>query len=172
MMRHIFLTGEKRIGKSTILQKALRTYEKSVGGFYTVRTNELLGNHYSVHLLRAGEAPNITEENFLFLCGEKDEMVEKRFDRIGCQALKDAKSCSLIVMDELGPHEEKAEKFVAAVNELLNGEVPILGVLQKTAGCCWPQIAAHPAVNILEITIDNRNDPQILKEIRTIMGKH
>lgn len=36
---------------------------------------------------------------FWFLCGEKDEMVEKRFDRIGCQALKDAKSCSLIVMD-------------------------------------------------------------------------
>ena len=158
MVRHIFLTGEKQIGKSTILQKVLREYEKSVGGFYTVRTNEFLGNQYSVHLLKAGETSRITEENFLFLCGEKDDMVEKRFD--------------CIVMDELGPHEEKAEKFVAAVNELLNGEVPILGVLQKTAGCCWPQFAAHPAVKILEITKENRNDPQILEEIRTIMGKH
>lgn len=172
MVRHIFLTGEKQIGKSTILQKVLREYEKSVGGFYTVRTNEFLGNQYSVHLLKAGETSRITEENFLFLCGEKDDMVEKRFDWIGCQALEDAQHCSLIVMDELGPHEEKAEKFVAAVNELLNGEAPILGVLQKTAGCCWPQFAAHPAVKILEITKENRNDPQILEEIRTIMGKH
>ena len=53
MVRHIFLTGEKQIGKSTILQKVLREYEKSVGGFYTVRTNEFLGNQYSVHLLKA-----------------------------------------------------------------------------------------------------------------------
>lgn len=172
MIRHVFLTGEKQVGKSTLLQKILAQYDGTVGGFYTVRTNEFLGNRYSVHLIRAGENHKMTKENFLFLCGDRDAMVERRFDLLGCQALQDAKSCSLIVMDELGPHEERAEKFGEAVTELLDGDVPIIGVLQKTAGCCWSQIAAHPAVKIVEITKENRDTLQIAEEIRNIVGKH
>ena len=38
MTQHIFLTGKKRIGKSTLIQKILDDYKKTADGFLTVRT--------------------------------------------------------------------------------------------------------------------------------------
>ena len=40
MARHIFLTGKKQIGKSTLLQKILKNYQGTADGFLTVRTKE------------------------------------------------------------------------------------------------------------------------------------
>ena len=50
MARHIFLTGKKQIGKSTLLQKILKNYQGTADGFLTVRTKEYLGDQYSVHM--------------------------------------------------------------------------------------------------------------------------
>lgn len=37
MTQHIFLTGKKHIGKSTLIQKILDDYKKTADGFLTVR---------------------------------------------------------------------------------------------------------------------------------------
>ena len=49
MTQHIFLTGKKHIGKSTLIQKILDDYKKNADGFLTVRTKEYLKDQYSVH---------------------------------------------------------------------------------------------------------------------------
>ena len=41
MARHIFLTGKKQIGKSTLLQKILKNYQGTADGFLTVRTKDI-----------------------------------------------------------------------------------------------------------------------------------
>lgn len=41
MTQHIFLTGKKHIGKSTLIQKILDDYKKTADGFLTVRTKKL-----------------------------------------------------------------------------------------------------------------------------------
>ena len=60
MTQHIFLTGKKHIGKSTLIQKILDDYKKTADGFLTVRTKDYLKNQYSVHMyhLKEKEFPN------------------------------------------------------------------------------------------------------------------
>ena len=53
MARHVFLTGEKQIGKSTLLKKVLDNYAGEISGFFTVRTKAFLQKGYSVHLFCA-----------------------------------------------------------------------------------------------------------------------
>ena len=107
-----------------------------------------------MYLLRAdaGKAPDA--ENFLFRCGCGGD--PGRFDALGCAALADTEGRSLLVMDELGPHEAQAVRFQAAVFRALEGKIPILGVLQQADSDFLRRIAGHPRVTVLTVTEDNR----------------
>ena len=154
--RHLFLTGEKGVGKSTLLKKLLERREERVGGFLTVKSAAVFSGRVSLHLLSlvGGEVP--TEENFLCFCPpDGDAAAAKRFDRLGCAAL--ARGGELLVMDELGPAEARAEAFQSAVKEALDGSVPILGVLQKADSLLYRLVSSHPNVRLVEVTKKNRD---------------
>ena len=72
MARHIFLTGPKQVGKTTLLRAALADFPGSVGGFCTLRTRAYLGDAWSVHLLRPGRGEAPGPQNLLFVCGAAD----------------------------------------------------------------------------------------------------
>lgn len=155
MARHIFLTGDKRVGKSTLIQNYLKTFSGKVGGFRTLRTDAVYGD-FAVHLVRPGE--QASEGNLLFLCMHKgDPAAIPRFEKLGCAALEDAGSCDLILMDELGPAEGKAEQFKQAVLAALDGNVPIIGVIQKAESEFLDLIRNHRNVDIVEVTLENRD---------------
>lgn len=169
MAKHLFLTGEKGVGKSTLLQKALEGYQGRVGGFRTIRTDAFLSGSWSVHLFGPGEEPVPSADNLLFVCGGPQGDTPGRFDRLGCRALERSAGCSLLVLDELGPHEARARAFRRAVLALLDGDTPILGVLQAPAAAFWPEILRHPDVALLEVTRQNRDGGEVLEQIlRTI----
>ena len=165
MAQHLFLTGEKHIGKSTLLRKVLADYEGTVDGFLTIRTKEYLGDHYSVHMchLKENETPN--EQNLLFLCGKADKNTTDIFNRLGCNVLSKCSDCSLIIMDELGPHEADAVQFCEMVLQLLDGSTPILGILQQPAESSWPEIVNHPKVEVIALSKDNREDTSLIEHI-------
>ena len=77
---HLFLTGEKGVGKSTLARHLLAGHTPC--GFRTVRVTGVM-DRPSVHLLPAvgGEA---TADNLLFYCGKYDSA---RFDTLGTAAL-------------------------------------------------------------------------------------
>lgn len=156
MARHIFLTGEKRVGKSTLIRNYLDRFEGKAGGFRTVRTDAVYEGRFSVHLVRPGHEP--AADNLLFMCPPplEDETVAARFEEMGCAALESSGDCDLILMDELGPTEVKAEKFQQAVLAALEGTVPVIGVLQKAESEFLEKIAAHPNVDVIEVTPENR----------------
>ena len=143
------------MGKSTLIQNYLKTFRGKVGGFRTLRTDAVHGD-FSVHLVRPGENPS--EENRLFMCMHKsDPAALPRFDALGCAALEDAGSCDLILMDELGPAEGKAEAFKQAVLDALDGNIPIIGVIQKAESEFLNAIRNHRNVDIVEVTLENRD---------------
>lgn len=157
MARHLFLTGDKRVGKSTLLRTWLGQFPCKVGGFRTVRTMEVYGDRFSVHLVAPDGKPS--KENQLFLCPppRDDGEVMARFEELGCAALAGAAECDMILMDELGPTEAKAEKFQQRVLEILDGEVPVVGVIQRAESEFLGRIANHPNVSVIEVTPENRD---------------
>ena len=74
MARHIFLTGQKQVGKSTLLKKVLKQFHGEVGGFFTLRTDSFLKTAYSVHLLSAEAGAEPDDTIFYFYAGPRDNV--------------------------------------------------------------------------------------------------
>ena len=106
----------------------------------------------SVHLLPAvgGEA---AADNLLFYCGECDAA---RFDTLGTAALAQRYG-DVLLMDELGPAESQAAAFCGAVLAALDGDMPVLGVLQKADTAFLRAVASHPRVRVVTVTEENRD---------------
>lgn len=148
---HLFLTGRKGVGKSTLLRAALEG--KRLGGFFTRRITGIF-ERPAIHLLRAAEGQQPSPENMVCLCGERRTDL---FDRLGPAALADAADCDVIVMDELGPSETAALEFQKAVLAALDGDKPVYGVLQQADSEFLSRVAAHPRVRVVTVTEENRD---------------
>lgn len=159
MSRHLFLTGPKGVGKSTLTRGLLAEESGSPCGFFTVK------HEGGIYLLPAAEERVFTPENFLFRCGQGGD--PRRFDQLGCAALADTAGCALLVMDELGPHEAEAVRFQEAVFRTLEGAIPVIGVLQQAESEFLDRIARHPQVTVLTVSRENRDDlPAVLRRWR------
>lgn len=146
---HLFLTGEKGVGKSTLIDHLLT--DRTPCGFRTRRVEGVLSRP-SVHLLTVPDTTP-TADNLLFYCGA---FSPERFDTLGVAALE-SRSGDVLLMDELGPAESGAEKFTAAVLAALDGELPILGVLQQADTPFLRAVARHPRVRLVTVTPQNRD---------------
>ncbi len=148
---HLFLTGRKGVGKSTLLRVLLEG--KRLGGFFTRRVTGVF-DRPSIHLLRAASAERPAPENLVCFCGERRP---ERFELLGPAALADTADCDIIVMDELGPSEATAQGFQAAVLAALDGDTPVYGVLQQADSEFLRRVAAHPRVRVVTVTEENRD---------------
>ena len=148
---HLFLTGRKGVGKSTLLRALLEG--KRLGGFFTLRVEGVF-DRPSIHLLRAASAERPAPENLVCFCGERRP---ERFELLGPAALADTADCDIIVMDELGPSEAAAQGFQAAVLAALDGDTPVYGVLQQADSEFLRWVAAHPRVWVVTVTEENRD---------------
>lgn len=148
---HLFLTGRKGVGKSTLLRALLEG--KRLGGFFTLRVEGVF-DRPSIHLLRAASAERPAPENLVCFCGERRP---ERFELLGPAALADTAGCDIIVMDELGPSEATAQGFQAAVLAALDGDTPVYGVLQQADSEFLRWVAAHPRVRVVTVTEENRD---------------
>ena len=146
---HLFLTGEKGVGKSTLIDYLLTG--RTPCGFRTRRVEGVLSRP-SVHLLTVPDTTP-TADNLLFYCGA---FSPERFDTLGVAALEN-RGGDVLLMDELGPAESGAEKFTAAVLAALDGELPVLGVLQQADTPFLRAVARHPRVRLVTVTPQNRD---------------
>ena len=64
----------------------------------------------------------------------------------------------VLLMDELGPAESGAKKFCEAVLAALDGDLPVLGVLQKADTEFLRAVAGHPRVRLVTVTVENRDE--------------
>ena len=74
------------------------------------------------------------------------------------------------LMDEIGRMERHADTYSARIRTLLDGCVPILGVVQKKADTpLAAAIRSHPNVRLIEVSEENRDVllPEILSALRS-----
>jgi len=134
---HLFLQGHPRIGKSTLLRKALEPFALSIAGFVTQRLGcdgEIIGYRA---LSVAGVMPPLEAEYdvnqtgiFLF----KSKIDISVLERTILQAEQSTKTpkCKLILLDEVGGVELKSKVFKKALMRILGGEKPCIGVWKST----------------------------------------
>ncbi len=168
---HYFLKGNSGVGKSTIVQRVLEQVDKKVGGFYTQFDAPRGTLEKKLYILPAQDVDCIAqsdEDAYAWrvhaqcVAESKDGVPMKVytdiFNTYGINYLKQARSCELIVMDECGRLEQKAEGFMDEVLAVLDEDIPVLGVICYKPGAFTARLQKHPQVQVLEVTVANRED--------------
>lgn len=159
-MRHLFLTGEIRTGKSTLIRRVLSLHSQwRLGGFVTV-TEDYPSALGAVYILPAADmnAPRTAQNRagVRWAAGRYEPFAET-FDAEGVRILRESAGCDVLLMDELGVMERRAKEFHAAVLEALDGPVPVLGVIKPKDAPLLNAIRERKDVCVLEVTQQNRD---------------
>lgn len=165
-MYNLFLTGEKRIGKSTTLRHVIERVNLSIGGYITERNIQDNTKSFTVRSLYDG-----IEKHIIANVNIKDKSKEVFLDSFetGLSTILDnsLKNRDIIVLDELGFMENNVDIFTSKVYELLDSEKPVFGVLKDFDCKFLNKIRNRDDVIVIEITKENRDT--ILDKIVSIL---
>ena len=160
MANNYFFTGEKGIGKSTLIDLYLKKHFcGKVGGFKTVKKVHE-GRRVSFHLVSPNYVGDLNDDNLLFYCHDAslNEVfdVNERFNILST-ILDDYNEYDIIIMDEIGPHEENAEIFKDKIRKVLDSDKYVLGVIQKSESKFLDELKKRKDVKLLNVTKENRD---------------
>jgi len=154
-MKNIFLTGDKGIGKSTLLFKIVNKIDCSIGGFYEkkiVYRDEIKFDMVSLYDGRCNNIIGKINKHKL------PEIYKDIFETVGVEILTNSlnyRDC--IVMDEIGFFEIQAENFKNKVFEILDSSKLVIGVLKKCNNEFLNTIKNRKDVVIFDVTLSNRD---------------
>jgi nucleoside-triphosphatase len=155
-MKKIFFTGEKGIGKSTLLKKIIKNIDCSIGGFiqekeFTEETKIFkvislynLKDSYSIGIYDIKKDVLYSDTNIFNVISE-EILLKSLFNR------------ELIVLDELGFMEENVALFKDTIFKILNSDKPVIGVLKECNGNFVQEIANRQDVQVIRIDENNRD---------------
>ncbi|MDR0519826.1 MAG: nucleoside-triphosphatase [Clostridiales Family XIII bacterium] len=174
---HLFLTGEIQVGKSTVIKKVVKRLGVTPTGFRTVWGEADSEGQEHLHLLpfsirsakpkapkspASPATPARSSSPIVAVRRAGGRMLEKHpeiFDTAGVHLLSDEakmRDSVLIVMDELGFLENDARLFQRCVLGLLDGPVPILGVIKPRQTTFLNRVRENKNVQVIEVTQENR----------------
>jgi nucleoside-triphosphatase len=167
MAVHVFLTGEIQIGKSTALRRFLAETGVASDGFLTYFEPD--GKERGGRDLFIAPfdtlAPSAERRRAAHRSGGGLTVFAEAFEIYGAEIVRRAGRRDLIVMDELGVMEENAPRFKEAVLRRLDGEIPVAGVVKQARSPFLDAIRAHPGVEIITVTRENRDGvPERLRD--------
>ncbi|MBQ9196614.1 MAG: nucleotide kinase [Clostridia bacterium] len=156
---HVFLTGDRQVGKSRAVNGALALLGRPVYGFRTRFLTRERGSS-SLYITPANDPENFSEDSMVAeLRDGKMRPLSDRFDALGSALLREARLHpeGVILMDECGHLEKNALVFQDEIRACLDGDIPVLGVLRKDQA--WHQfIKEHPRVTVITVDESNRGD--------------
>jgi len=165
MAKRIAVTGSPGVGKSTLVQKAAATTGCLVGGVLA-RDKRFKDRRVGFELLdlATGCIGTLADEQGSGPQLGKYRVHPEELDNIGAQAVENALTCNLIVIDEVGPMELTSKRFVVAVEKALSSDKPMLVVLHE-----WSQhrLAKKIRSTFKVITVTRENRDALVKEIST-----
>ena len=161
LRRHLFLTGDKQVGKSTLLRRLIEARKLDCAGFET-RAFFLNGERRGFTLHGRIEMPPY--QNDCICCARVEEKravpVLPVFEENGVLILKRslASPAPFLLMDELGRLEREASGFIVQIEACLDADKRVLGVLQKCNSAHVARIAQRADVTVLTVTPENRDE--------------
>lgn len=176
--RHILITGDVGIGKSTLIRKLLARFPGPVYGFITLKMAEPASNFWPLYMFPAGlkvEERTCTKENLLGIRGAVKEQHPEIFDTLGVELIRSAGPDGVILMDELGFMESGAALFQKAVLEALHGELPVIASVKNRPGVPFlDAIRSCPDTVLYTVTRENRDalEREILQKEAAFFALH
>lgn len=175
MIKNIFITGEKQIGKSTLLNKLIAEMQLSISGFRTLPyriENERMGFYFSA-LVETDTYRNnmpISIQTSSTSCIP----ITETFETLGTHVLRKSieGSAPIILMDELGRLERMATKFNQEINQVLDSDKMVLGVLQQAEVPLLNAIKERKDTLIFTLSKHNALDVymQVKEEVERILN--
>jgi nucleoside-triphosphatase len=136
----LFLQGNTKLGKSTLLTDCLRPYRNDAGGFLVQRmVQDGATRAFCLFALSNGIPPLTVPYNehaeHIFIEQTKQgwQQYPEVFARAGAALLSPAALAGkkLIVLDEIGGIELLSPEFRAALSRALGGDIPCIGVIKS-----------------------------------------
>jgi len=158
--KHLFLTGDKQVGKSTLLRNLIEMKKLECTGFET-RAFHSEGKRRGFTLHGRVEMPEY--ENDCICCARIEEKrsvpVLPVFEENGSKILRLSRNthAPYILMDELGRLERNAESFIREIYACLNSDKRVIGVLQKCNSTHVDAISSRDDVTIISVSPENRD---------------
>ena len=161
--RHILLCEERGVGKSTLIEKLLQACPRPRYGFLTRMEAPGPDGFRPVYLHPAGEPRErwtFPEEACVGVCDSRTHRPNLEvFNTLGVSCIEAARPGGILVMDELGFFEARAEGFTAAVLRALDGDIPVLAAVKARYDVPFLNaVRAHPRAEVFPITAENRDE--------------
>lgn len=130
------MTGSSGVGKSTLLRQLLGDKLAFAGGFVTERRLDENGTLLGFDILPAAAAAGVEGlegHRFLDYSTNPPRADNEVFRSFGVQLLNEAQYYPFAVLDEFGGYELMIPQFRNALSQLLNSDVPCIGVIKGAA---------------------------------------
>ena len=168
----VFVTGVPGVGKTTVMQKVIAILKEKglkVGGISCpeIRVNNIRVGFEIIDLLTGSRGILSHRDQDHGPRVGKYRVNLQDLSKIGVKSLDRAmKEADCIVIDEIGPMELQGKDFQVAVNNILEGTKPVLGIIHwKMNHWLIDKIRARGDVKIVEVTLKNRDAiPRIIAE--------
>ena len=162
-MKHIVISGDRGVGKSTLIKHLTEKLNGPVSGFITkkIKNEDGIGNIYIFPAQIPEKDRVCTEENCVGSCidGKMLSRNTQVFEKKGVEILdKIPKDARLIVMDELGFLEKDAVTFQKKVLECLDADTAVLAAIKTKDNEFLTAIREHKNVCVYEINEQNRDE--------------
>lgn len=134
MEKHLFLTGKAGCGKSALIKSVLGEKLAYAGGYMTVGKHTDDGSIARVELMPAPAAAGIAgyeSECILTRAGNALFHDNEVFRNTGVRLMQETQYYPFAVFDEFGGFELIIPQFREALLEVLNSELPCVGVLTE-----------------------------------------
>lgn len=161
--KHIFLVGERGVGKSTLIRRLLEHTKRPVCGFITKSLEADADGFHPIYIHPADQAVDeraYTPDNLIGTCDTKIHNINiSAFDTFGVEYLSNLLPDGIVLMDELGFMEAKSEAFTAKVLEVLGGDLPVLAAVKARTDIPFlVTVRAHPDAELFYVTPENRDE--------------
>lgn len=163
--KHILICGEVGVGKSTLIQRLLSQSIHPLYGFITKKLEPDENGFHPIYIHPAGTTERVYEErNLIGTCDRRIHNINLDvFNTLGVSYLH-AKPEGIIVMDELGFMEAKAEDFTRAVMAALDGDTPVIAAVKARFDVPFlNEVRAHKKAKLYMIMPQNRE--QLFEEL-------
>ncbi|NFG39742.1 hypothetical protein FC789_00825 [Clostridium botulinum] len=169
MYKNILITGKIQCGKSTLINKILNELTIPYSGYRTVPyyEKEEKAGYYIESVNLKSELKEKISVNTSNISSLKCNVFVKGFDIIGVEILKNSiedKVSKIILLDEIGILEKCSPKFIEEINNCLNNEKLVIGVLKKKNDEFLNGISERKDTFIIDIEEKTDEERQIIKK--------